>query len=346
MTRIELRARGLPAALGAALALGLAGCGGGGGGGGSPPPSPLTLVIDVGNSDTVAHSTAAGVLAISPGQMLSMSGPVAAPTGARRAQAVGWLARVVAAAGLQGRSQALAVTTARPRPLAATGPITEPCLVSGTVSVDFDDRDNDGLPSAGDVMTIAYEACVDSPGETMGGVMATTFSDIGSSSLSARVTMTDLSDSTATHATRTTGSAQLFYQMLSGSQDITRLTADGPMVATVSTHLPFSDKLTLRSGFVQEVTYDAVIGVSTVSASGTIDSTAAGGSFEVATRPAALIKIDDSAAYPKAGQVESRGLSGTLVMTVQTGEKVRLDLDANDDGVAESSRTVEWDWLF
>ena len=50
--------------------------------------------------------------------------------------------------------------------------------------------------------------------------------------------------------------------------------------------------------------------------------------------------------YPYAGEVEVHGKTGTLVMTVLSPDAVRLELDADDNGVPESTQSVAWDWLF
>lgn len=346
MTHIEHRHRAFPAAVAAALVLGLSGCGGGGGDG-SPTPT-VTLDIDASNVDSVAHSTTAGILAMSPVQTLPLAAQGAAALGAGQtgARQSAWLARVVAAAW-PGRAGKLSADAARRvQPLAIVGPITEPCLVSGTVTTTFNDVDNNAVPSVGDVLTMSFDACRDSADETVDGVVTASFIEIGTSTMQARMTMTQLSDSTALHSTKINGSALLAYQMLSSVSDLTRLTADGPVTADISTHLPYADKVTLRGGFVQEVTYDATNGVATISASGILDSMEAGGSVEVSTPSGALFVLPDSEDYPTSGALDVRGRTGTLVMTALPTGKVRLDLDADDNGVVESSQTVTWDWLF
>ena len=346
-TRLDVS--GLGWAVPGAIALALAGCGGGGGDGGGSPTPAVTLAITAGNVDSVAHSTTAGILAMSPVQTLPLAAQGAAALGAgprAGARHPAWLARVVAAAWPAGAGKAPAAAARRARPLSIVGPFTEPCFVSGTLTTTFNDVDNNAEPSAGDVLTMDFDACQDSADETVDGVATATFTEIGASSLRARLTMSQLSDSTALHSTKINGAVLLEYEMPSSVRDITRLTADGPVSADISTHLPYADKVTLRSGFVQEVSYDATSGTATISANGILDSMEAGGSVEVNTPPGALFVLPDSANYPTSGTLEVRGRTGTLVMTALAGEKVRLDLDADDNGVAESSQTQTWDWLF
>lgn len=342
-------------AIATAMTLALAGCGGGGGDGGTPLPT-VTLVLDAGNSDTVAHASSAAILASSPAQSLPVSGLAAdrstalAQTSVQRA---GWLGRVIAIARQPQHVKTWAARTSRAQPLAVVGPFEEPCAVSGSISVTFDDRDNDEAPSAGDVLTMALNACMDDASETLDGVAMVTYTEITANSLSALMRLTDLSDRTERHSSRMSGSMQLFYQMVDSNVEVTRLTAAGPVQVSVSTHLPFDDTVTLYEGFVQELTYDASAfepgsatpGRSTLTVNGILDSAAAGGTVEVASRADAPIRTASGSAYPYAGELVVQGQSGTLVLTA-VSEGVRIELDANDDGTPETSDIQDWDWLF
>jgi hypothetical protein len=107
-----------------AVALALAGCGGGGGDGGTPLPQ--NLAIDATNSETVAHASTAGILAISPVQTLPLSSlgvsSRATANGRVGPQRQGWLGRVVAQAWQSGYTKALATGATRARPLSVSGP--------------------------------------------------------------------------------------------------------------------------------------------------------------------------------------------------------------------------------
>jgi hypothetical protein len=43
--------------------------------------------------------------------------------------------------------------------------------------------------------------------------------------------------------------------------------------------------------------------------------------------------------------LQVKGKTGTLKMTALSTDQVRLTLDENNDGLAESTETVAWDWL-
>jgi len=337
-------------AVATALGLALAGCGGGGDGGAPPPPATTTtLVLTSANQDSVAHSTAAGILPMSPVQTLPLAALSASSRNAALGMAAGhrpgWLNHVIAAVRQPERVKGMWVGASRVRPLAVVGPLEEPCYYAGSFSTTFDDRDGNGDISPNDVLTLTFNACMDTPDETVDGTVVTTITEINADVMRARMTMTNLSDSTARHGTKMTGSMQFYYEMLSSTTDITRLTAEGSVVAEVDIfHLPFKDTVTLKSGFVEELTYDA--GMSTLTVSGGFDSAVAGGSVEVFTRTAVPILKADGASYPNAGEVEVRGKTGTLVLTVLSTDSVRLELDADDNGTPESTKSVEWDWLF
>jgi hypothetical protein len=360
MNRTAGTMRGFQVAAATTLGLALAGCGGGGDSGAPPPPATTaTLVLTSANRDSVAHSTAAGILAMSPVQTL----PLAALSVSSRNSALGlaaghrpgWLNHVIAAVRQPERVKGLGVDASRVRPLAVVGPYDEPCYYSGSISTTFDDRDGNGDISPADVLTLTFNACMDTPDETVDGTVVTTISEISADVMRARMTMTNLSDSTARHGTKMTGSMQFYYELLSSTTDITRLAAEGSVVAEVDIfHLAFTDTVTLKNGFVEELTYDAAAmapgstqaGLATLSVSGAFDSTAAGGSVEVFTRSAVPILKAEGASYPYAGEVEVRGKTGTLVLTVRSADSVRLDLDADDNGTPESTESVAWDWLF
>jgi hypothetical protein len=335
----------------------LAGCGGGGGGSPAPPPS-ATLVISAANSDTISHATASGLLAMSPAQTLPLaeSDRTKALGWAGASAHSGWLGDVVAQLRDPARARTLAAGASRVKPLAVTGPIDTPCTVSGKFSTTFEDKNNDSLPSPGDVLTIAFYSCKDTEDETVDGTVVTTIAsfDTTSGSFGAQMTMSALSDATSRHATIISGTMQLDYQMVSATSDVTRLTAVGRVGTSVSTHLPFTDTVTLMNGFYAELSYDSVgtppgggsPGFSTLTVGGLMDSTAAGGSVEVSTRSSAPLVQSDSEAYPRSGIVDILGKTGTVVVTVKSADTVRIGLDANDDGTPEGTHDESWDWLF
>ena len=334
-----------------ALGLGVAGCGGGGGGG-DDTGTVARIDITSANRDSVSHASAASMLAFSPASGLAtMSG--AAGSDSRAALSVGfsqlpaWAGRVLGAMRQPSDVARALDGGSRMRPLAVTGPIEEACMVSGSVAVTFDDRDNNLAPSAGDGLTIQFKQCRDSESETVDGLAVVTYTAVSpppTLSLSARMTLTELSNAAVGHALKLNGSMLLDFVQTGPTTAVSKLTADGAVVATVTTH-EFSDTVTLHSGFREEASHDSVAGRTTSTISGSLESVAAGGIVDVSSVAGVPIVNDDVEDYPTAGAVRVRGRTGTLLMTALPTQAVRLELDANDDGSAESSETVSWDWL-
>jgi hypothetical protein len=359
MQSLQLTRSAVQIAIIAALGAGLVGCGGGGGDGSSSAPLTVASVdLTSANRDTVAHASAAGILGLSPVETMPLAAGSSAAAGGQ-AQALGearsstWLGRVLPLVLQSARTRARSAGSPQVHALAAS--IEQSCPVSGTVSVTFDDVDLSGGPSPGDVLTIVYRSCKDTSLETLDGTATNTYTQVGSNSMSARMTLTRFSDVAPRHSMTIDGSMLLDFSQPGGTVEVTRVTADGPFVASVSTHLPFADTVTLSSGFVEEVTYDPYFpappggtqtGRGTSTFKGTLRSDAAGGLVEVSSLAGAPLTKYDADAYPRAGVVQVKGKTGSLLLTAVSADSVRLALDANGDGTAESTEVLAWDWLF
>jgi hypothetical protein len=153
---------GLALAVSAAF---LAGCGGGGGDGPDPievPSGVRTVAASAGSDVSAANLQAfsgplARVVMISTGN--SLSSTVATQ---RESPAAVKAGSGVAAQGLLGYG--LGAWTARLHAVreqpAAVETLTEPCPISGSLTITADDRDNDGDVSRGDVMGMTANQCV------------------------------------------------------------------------------------------------------------------------------------------------------------------------------------------
>ena len=331
----------------ASILVGLGACGGGGGG--DTPPPPVVIDITGANRDSVAHASAATVLSSSPTAAIPLSSASATPSGALSGRLMTLLLHPL-------HYQALTASS-RERPLAIIGPLVEPCAFSGTVSLTVDDRDNSGATSVGDVLTIVFNQCHDTAADSVNGTTTATYTQISTapvSTIGARLTMSQLAAVTVNHTLTLNGAMLLNYSQPSASVEITRLTADGLVTVAFSTHLPYSDTVTLQSGYTQEDTYDAsvapppggmVAGRTTTTLQGRLQSTQAGGFVDVATPPAAPLVTYSADAYPSSGAVQITGRSSALLMTAVSSSQVRLDLDTDNNGSFESTVTVSWDWL-
>jgi hypothetical protein len=317
----------------AAILVALGACGGGGDGG-PPPVTGPTIDITAANRDTVAHATVAGVVGLSPTGMI----PVAtASSGSGR----------LMSAWLQSLSRQVASAWAwREHPQTVYGPYTYQCAVSGTSWETDDDRDGNGVPSAGDVVTMGFNSCQDTAGETTSGTMTMTLTSANATSGSARVVMTQLLYDTPKHAMTLDGTMLVTYT--SGSVETAQATAEGAVTVAASIkHLtpPFNDTVTLQNGFAATDTHDATQGLTTSTFSGLVQSAAAGGVVQVNTVAGTPIRKLDTDANPSAGAMQVKGKNSELLMTVQSNTAVRLDHDVNGDGAFESTEVKDWDWL-
>jgi hypothetical protein len=310
----------------------LAACGGGGGDGGGSSAHG-TIDLSVGNRDMVAHAAAAGAPGIGGADRVVSS--TAAPLALQRVM----------------HSRAAAVE----RPLAVSGPVDEPCAVSGLVRATMDDRDDNGQASVGDMLTMEFLQCKDTVDETVNGTLVLTFTQLSAGGFSGSLTQTSFATvqqaGAQQHAFTLNGNMQLAYSEQSISMATLRLSADGPVTAVVSTPV-FSDSLTLHSGFVQQSVIDSSVqppaggttpGSVTTTASGRLTSQAAGGEVTVATTSSMVQYADDS--FPRSGAVDITGRNGSLRITALSAEQVQLDLDANGDGSYDATTTQRWDWL-
>ena len=314
----------LPATL---LAVALAGCGGGGGGEGPPP---LTARITVQNRDVVASvatSTAFGLgtADVSLGVSIAMQ--------RRVAQRVG---------------------TAKKRPLALLGPFVESCGFSGDVSVSLDDRDNDGSPSVGDVLTLQFNACRESADELLNGRVDATYTGISpppNLGVGARIAMTALSAEAPDHFLRLDGTLAMSYGETGAGVATTRLVADGPVGVRVISPI-LSDTVTVHSGFFSQSVFDPSVapppggvnfGRSRLTQGGTLTSSAAGGTVDVVTDVTFVQYADD--ANPRSGVLRVLGQTGALRVVALSSDFVRVEVDADEDGTFENAVTVDWDFL-
>lgn len=358
--RLPRPVRPVPSARLAAVALAavaLAACGGGGGG----DDGPTLLSITAANQETVSHATATGALALGsagavPLTAQSAPGDRAATLAIPPRSTGGWTARVIAA--LTGRAAAPTVARAgTKRALALIGPVSEDCDVSGSVSVTLDDRDGNGDASFGDVLRFDFDACVDVPGERIDGTVEATLLSINDdgSALSADFALADLSATSAGHTLVLDGTLRVDYSTPGTASPVDNLvyTARGPFTVRVSTPLPYNDTVTLLDGWRQTETYDASVapvagnvepGRSVLRIEGSLRSAAAGSGTLTVSTPVDIVAYGEDL-VPRQGVLLVQGLASALRLTVLSTDSVRIELDANGDGVWEASRTETWDWL-
>jgi hypothetical protein len=325
--------------------LALTACGGGGDGG--PAPEKATIALTATNRDTVAHAVVAGVesfatLGSVPVTATASSGAIQVSGGGPIGAIVG---RVIVAT--RDRMQALA---ARERAATVYPPETMPCSVSGTWTGTVDDHDDSGTLTVGDKITVSFADCVDFDDVVMNGAFDTLFTSATSeTSYGGTITTTNLSQSTSMHTITLNGA--IAFNHNGGTTGTETYTAKGDVVVDVQTHLPFSDTVTLLSGYVEKDSYDLEAlppeggspGRLAFTASGSLRSAKAGGVVTVTTPTPVVVYALDT--YPRSGVVQARGSTGMMQLTAQSQTNVLLELDADDNGQYESTETVTWEWL-
>lgn len=319
-----------------AAALVLGGCGSDDDGGPATVEGP-TLAITAANYETVAHATAAGMVGLSPtGMMVPLS-----------AQAPGASALMSPWARSLSRPTARILSATSHR-LSVYGPEQAPCSISGTVTETFDDRDNNGDLSIGDVITLVFDHCQDVAGELSTGALTMTLTQASASPVpsgSVQLQMSQMSFVTPKHAMMISGSMLFDYAQTSASLETSRATASGALTVAVTTHAGVSDTVTLLDGFVVDETYDNTVGLTVSTSSGLLQSQAAGGVVRITPVAGAPLRTYDTDAYPRSGAVQVTGMSGLMLMSVLSADAVQLNLDADGNGTYESSSVMAWDTL-
>ncbi len=299
-----------------------AGCGGGGGGG---SPAPGSVNVTATNQDTLTRS---GMVALQAG-VLGAAGGIAGGGG------------TVARAALAGRKQIAAVQP----------PVIEDCTISGTTTTVFDDRDNSGTANAGDGATITYANCSEVAGEVTNGTIVATYTQIQLATfpalIGASVTTSDLRTQTGTASVSAQGGLTMLVRIDSLTADSLHVTVPSAFAMAINTPL-YSDTVTLRAGYTLDSAYDAtalppggtVAGRTSTTAHGPVESAAAAGYVQLNTlQPFVQYDVDP---YPRSGQFEVVGKTGSLQAVVLSTSQVQVDLDADGNGVFEATKVVAW----
>jgi hypothetical protein len=300
------------------LAAVLAGCGGGGGG-----SSPATL--DAGNAVAISAEVlqsmqVVGDLGISSGGALGQAGPA----GGAEAQRLRNLSRR---------------TIQQLRPSIAVGPVTEPCIVSGTVRFSGNVANPDTL-STGDSISATFSNCNDGDGEVVTGglrlVVLQYAGDLLSDqfSLRADATFTNLRVTVAGETFGADGLARIELDTLSLPN--TSSISGAGVTATIG-----SDRRTLADFAIDVVANPLPVPSTTqVSGTGTLQSNGFSGFVDFVT----IFPLQAAgSSYPGSGEVEILGAGNARIRVVildATNVEVRLDLDGN--GSAEEVIATTW----
>lgn len=317
----------------------LAACGGDDG---SAPPIAQLVAITPGNQTTVARAAVSGGLAVTisqplaaPGRAAALSADTARAAPAALVQAVTW--RALAPAVVLRRS----VAAARAHPLAVSSE-SEACGLSGSLVTTTDDRDGNGDYSPGDVLTVVFAQCRDTASDLINGTVVFTIASVPSDAeFAGNMVFQNVSAAFGVTSGTVSGGADVSVLLTEETLQITLVAGTGGLSANVSSP-GYSDTIVYDPGmrFTMRETPTAVL----VTFDGSFTATSVGGGISLTT-PQELRQLD-SDDYPSSGQILASGdLGSKLRITVIDKTQVRLELDANGDGIFEGNQVMLWSSL-
>jgi hypothetical protein len=366
--------------IGAAL---LAASCGGGGGGGAPTPIPTPtppeeVLISANNQDAVARVTAFAILditsvpdiggVVSTGSKSAELAGLRAATGEARSPLITTFAMRSVWSALQAQE-----SSGIKRTMAVTSS-TAACTVSGSVTVSIDDRDNNGVLSPNDVITMTFSQCRESADVVANGTITSAISSFTQTATAVTLELTMTFQQMATIAggssstVNGTSSATYVETTRTNGRDtsITLRAGAGGMATAVSMPsysdtFAFDEGYEIRSSVFIPAPVPGSTTISAVSATlkGSFRSATLGGKIAVATvctptstsGTATVCRVEalqrwPSERYPHDGHIRVTGRNGSaLQFSAISATQVRIDLDPNGDGTYEATKDVAWSVL-
>lgn len=314
----------------ASLVLSLAACGGGGGGDGgiTPPQASPKLAISSANYQQVSSAAVSGAMFLQDSGSLVGGGP--------RIRA---MAPLQQSAGLVRRAMSVAATV---RP-ASSVQTSLACSLGGQLQFTLTDANGDNQLNAGDSLVIEAQACreVDSTVSgrlTLNVASATGVFGSSSYSLSLQMSMVDFSVVSQGGTTVGRGSITLsLSQQATGAADLALDTVELNVTHTVA-GTPSSETLSNTHLAV----HIEPSGRSSLTFGGSLKSSGFDNKLVDISTPTPWVQLPGDR-YPSSGQLLIRGDAGSQVrVTVLNRSQVQLELDANGDGVFETSVIKAW----
>lgn len=312
-----------------------------GGGGDDIPPPPELLQITTGNELAVARATAMNFFSLDSVRDLPAARAASAPRASDAGRARHPLGKALAATG-------------RALPL-GTISRTESCAISGSIAVTLDDRDNNAVLSAGDVLTSVFNDCRDSETASVSGSLVADIASYTSTAMSGLFTFNQLTLADTDGTIAMNGQANLSY---SSSGDAAGKWTTRAEMKVVSSLIIAIDAPVYKETFTYDADFSglwndvadysgwadptptAEPGYSTSVLTGKFLAASLGARTIVATDPPVRdVWIEDA---PQSGTVLITGYQSKLRMTVLSTTTARLELDANNDGTYEATRDVPW----
>jgi hypothetical protein len=314
----------------------LSACGGGGdtsgssGGGGS---GPQAVAVSTTNQTSVARASVTGGLSVTQTQ-----------TGGNTAQSSSMSVNALVQRALVAMGDPRVHAASAGAHPESTNTVTLSCGTGGTISTTFADNDNNLTLSSGDVFTLVFSQCQDSPTESLNGTIVITATSVTSSSqFSASASLQSVQAVDGALSSTVNGTVTVAELDSTSESDTTiNVGASGLSVITVSP--TYSDAITFASG-MQILSKDQFTLAQTVTTlDGSYSATSIGGTVTVATTQPVVTRYTDD--FPYAGTIHITGANNSaLLITVLDNTQVQLQVDANGDGTYESSSAVGWETL-
>jgi hypothetical protein len=317
----------------AALA-GLSACGGGGSASDPAPQASPLVAISSSNYQAVTQSTVAGAL------FLQSSGDVLGNPSAARAGALLQQGSQLGRKALLSSAREMSV-----RPVAEQQ-TTVACSQGGSLRVTLSDLNNNNQFDVGDSIVVEALGCKEA-GETMTGRLAMTVSSasgvFGSTNFTVGLTMTMSAFSVTSSAGSSVGDGTLSMVMSASPNGTVDLSLNTARLSLSATAGGLSSTETLSDAHFSA--HAEVVGTqvrTTLQVDGTLASTAFDGKQVRFSTPVPWLALGNDR-FPSSGQLLIRGDAGSQArLTILNNAQVRIELDANGDGVYETSVVKAW----
>ena len=307
----------------------VAACGGGGGGGSAsatpPPVSTGAVAITAANAATAAGAVDNSLVFATGAGTQAASAPTAAVV-----TVTGNQFNIIEFSNSVFETIDSLKSQLTPTVIGAIITRSSACSGGGSIDVAHDDIDNNGVLSTGDTLTLLFNSCVRSGITISGGLSVSGFTSVKPSTAAFTTTGKISFNSFAYSDGATSGT-------MNGTINFSVSTSDGNVVnSTISNGSLAVAKtgatLTL-SGYSINQTNNKSTGAYTLSASGTVTSSALGGTVTFTTTTPYQ---GTGTANPSSGAIKITGAgSSSVTVTALDSTNIRLDVDSNGDGIVE-----------
>ncbi len=242
------------------------------------------------------------------------------------------------------------VSDARANPVATGAVATRSydCSYGGTFGVAVTDADNSSSASAGDSLTITFFNCNQGQGPVSGGLsfrIDTLNGVYGAIPSKVSVTMEfgNLGVSTAAYSGSINGAITVSGAKTGLIVQTQSITTSALSVTATYGGVTRSRALTSFNATESRTSDESATYLSRYTLNGTLTSSGFGGTKAVSFQTPILLVRRAADAYPYTGTLEISGANkSTLRMTADSSSLVRLNLDADGDGIYEGTKTVTW----